>query len=158
MIDAEDQLRSFGMSGYLVVQDLHEVEQKFNVDLGHGGAALTEAPIDYYPQFEKEVRAEALAMARHYEVFYCLERSIRSMITETLQEAYGETWWESGKIPLIIASSAKGRQQEEIDNGTTPRSDAALDYTNFGELQISLLPTGHCLELFLRVPKPSNAS
>ena len=129
-----DHLRSFGMSGYLVTEDLHSVEKQFRVELGHVPLAAAVSPIDYYPQFEQEVRAEAATMARHFEVFYCLERSIRSLITDTFTDSVGATWWDSGKIPVGIASAVGERQQRELDSGMTRRSDAALDYTTFGEL------------------------
>lgn len=136
MTRALDHLRSFGMSGYLVTEELRIVEKQFNVELAHVPPAAVDSPVDYYPQFEHEVRAEAAEMARHFEVFYCLERSIRGLITEILKDAEGTTWWDSGKVPANIVSGVKDRQQRELDSGVTRRSDAAIDYTTFGELSV----------------------
>lgn len=132
----ENHLRSFGMSGYLVTEELRALERQFSIELGHVPPTAVESPVDYYPQFEHEVRAEAAEMARHFEVFYCLERSIRGLITEILKDADGATWWDSGKVPANIVSSVKDRQQRELDSGMTRRSDAAIDYTTFGELSV----------------------
>lgn len=136
MNKAEDHLRSFGMSGYLVTEELRTVEKQFSVELGHVPLVVVESPVDYYPQFEHEVRAEAAEMARHFEVFYCLERSIRGLITEIFKDAEGATWWDSGKVPPNIVNGVKDRQQKELDSGMTRRSDAPIDYTTFGELSV----------------------
>jgi hypothetical protein len=153
MRETEDQLRSFGMSGYLVSDDLRIVERRFNVELGHLPLAIAETPIDYYPQFEHEVRSEAAEMARHFEVFYCLERSIRSLISETFQEAVGANWWVSGKIPANISNVVRDRQQKELDSGMTRRSDAAIDYTTFGELSVIITSNWDLFVPVLKSPK-----
>ncbi|NIE84670.1 MULTISPECIES: Swt1 family HEPN domain-containing protein [Burkholderia] len=150
----EDQLRSFGMSGYLLTDELRNVERQFNVELGHAPMTVAaEVPTDYYPQFERDVRREAAEMARHFEVFYCLERSIRSLISETLQDALGDAWWSSGKIPSNIASAVKDRQQKELDSGMTRRSDAAIDYTTFGELSVIITSNWELFGTVLKSPK-----
>jgi hypothetical protein len=136
MDNIENHLRSFGMSGYLVTEELRALESQFSIELGHVPTTAVESPVDYYPQFEREVRTEAAEMARHFEVFYCLERSIRGLITEILKDADGATWWDSGKVPANIVSGVKDRQQRELDSGMTRRSDAAIDYTTFGELSV----------------------
>ena len=136
MIKTEDQIRSFGMSGFLVADEIRLIEQKFKLDLGHIPRATTDSTERYYPQFEQSVRAEAAAMSRHYELFYCLENAIRKLIGDALREAAGPTWWESGKIPPQICGEVKDRKQREIDSGVTSRSDEPIDYTTFGELSI----------------------
>jgi Swt1-like HEPN len=153
MTKTEDHLRSFGMTGYLVTEDLKALEKQFNVELGHVPLTATQSPIDYYPQFEQEVRIEAASMAKHFEVFYCLERSIRGLITETFQEAHGSTWWESGKIPPNIAAVVKERQQKELESGMTRRSDAAIDYTTFGELSVIITSNWGLFGTVLKSPK-----
>ena len=134
MNKVDDFVRSFGMSGYLVTEELKRIEQQFGITLGHTRQLEDASAVDYYPQFEQTVRAEASAMSQHYELIYCLEQSIRKLITETLQEAAGADWWNSGKIPPQIHKEVAERVQREIESGMTQRSDALLDYTNFGEL------------------------
>jgi Swt1-like HEPN len=130
-----DSIRSFGMSGYIITDDLRAIEQRHNLELGH--TKLTaETPEEYYPQFEQSVRVEAAEMSRHYELFYCLEKAIRKLISETLQETAGVDWWNSGKVPAKIVEEVRGRSQRETDSGVTRRSDAPIDYTTFGELSV----------------------
>src|SRR5690606_2056252 len=85
----------------------------------------------YFPQFEQSVRAEASGMAIHYETFYCLEKSIRTLIVEILKDAEPAGWWSSGRIPQDIVSAAESLIQKEIDGGFTRRSDDPIDYTTF---------------------------
>ena len=131
-----DIIRSFGMSGFLVTDELRAVEQRYSIELGHNARVKSEDPEEYYAQFEQSVRADAAQMSRHYEQFYCLENAIRKLISEVLRESAGVDWWNSGKIPEKIVSDVKDRAQREIDSGVTRRSDDAIDYTTFGELSV----------------------
>jgi Swt1-like HEPN len=134
MANAHDFIRSFGMSGYLITDDLRKIEQKFNIELGHVPKSEATSAMAYYPQFEQAVRAESAEMSQHYEVFYCLEQAIRKLIMETMKDGAGADWWNSGRIPQDIATAAASLVQKERDNGITPRSDDLIDYTTFGQL------------------------
>lgn len=131
----DDQIRSFGMSGLLICEDLKTVEKQFDVDLGHTPKLAQETVLKYYPQFEQEVRNEAAKMAQHYELFYCLEKSIRKLISETLEETEGANWWNT-KVNSDIQRYVADLQKGELDNGITPRSDKAIDYSTFGHLSV----------------------
>lgn len=136
MSDVNDYIRSFGMSGFLITDELRSIERLFGIELGHVPKPEVANAVAYYPQFEQTVRGEAAEMSEHYEVFYCLEQSIRKLIVETLEEAAGADWWHSGRIPAIVTASASALVQKERDNGITPRSDNLIDYTTFGELSV----------------------
>jgi hypothetical protein len=129
----EDYVRSFGMSGMITTDELRTIEQQYNIELGHVPPAIKQSALEYYPQFEKEVRQHAAAMAQYYELFYCLEQSARKLITETMEEAEGADWWEQ-KVPQAIRDYVKKLIQDEIDMGMTQRSERAIDYTTFGQL------------------------
>lgn len=131
-----DLLRSFGMSGYLVSEDLKAVENQYDLLLGHINKTTESPEKNYYPQFEESVRIEASLMAIHYEAFYCLEKSIRKLIIETLAEAEPGNWWKSGRIPQDILSATESLITKEIDSGITRRSDDPIDYTTFGQLAV----------------------
>lgn len=134
MGNTHDFIRSFGMSGFLITDELKNIEQRFNIELGHIPKSQAASAMAYYPQFEHSVRAEAAEMSQHYEVFYCLEQAIRKLIAETLEDAEGASWWTTPRIPSDIASAAAQLMQRERDNGITPRSDNLIDYTTFGQL------------------------
>ena len=132
MNDSENITKLFGMSGCLISQDLLTLEDEFSLDLGH--ITIEKArESEYYPQFEHSIRKEASEMAKYYEVFYCLEKSIRKLIGEAMEED-SEDWWACGKIPKDIFDEVKKNMKREIDAGITPRSSERLDYTTFGQL------------------------
>ncbi len=136
MSNINDLVRSFGMSGMLISEDLRQVESRLGLELGHQSSKSTENVTSYYPQFERKVRLEAAAMAKHYELFYCLEIAIRRLITDTLQESAGAGWWDSGRVPEAVRKGVQDRVKRDVDSGMTRRSDASIDYTNFGELTV----------------------
>lgn len=136
MRNLENHIRSFGMSGYLITDELRAIEGKYAVQLGHAMRPTADEQGEYYAQFEQSVKAEASSMSLHYELFYCLEKSIRKLISETLEEAAGANWWMAGKVPTNIVKDVNDRMQRERDNGVTQRSEYAIDYTTFGELSV----------------------
>lgn len=150
MNEVLDYIRSFGMSGLLITEELKGIEQKFDIELGHTSKTEAASAVAYYPQFEQAVRAEAAEMSEHYEVFYCLEQAIRKLIVETLEDTAGADWWNSGKIPPAIAASVAGLIQKERDNGISPRSDDAIDYTTFGELSVIITSNWDLFESILK--------
>jgi len=130
-MNAEDRIKLFGMSHGLVERDLDFVEKRLQVDLQR--EVIDDKDEDYYPQFSHDLRLEASAMGRHYELFYCLEKSIRSLIAETLEGAHGEQWWTS-KVPPNVQQNVSQNMQREKDSGVSQRSEEEIDYTTFGEL------------------------
>jgi hypothetical protein len=134
MADVNDYVRSFGMSGYLITDELRQIEKKFNLELGHVPKAEVASAMAYYPQFEQTVRAEASEMSEHYEVFYCLEQAIRKLIVETLDDDAGADWWNGNRVAADIKADVAALVKKEKDNGVTPRSDNMIDYTTFGQL------------------------
>ncbi len=129
------RIKEFGMTNQMILSDLTRLETTFGLDLGHllqTGNAEEEA---YYPQFAARVRAEAHRMARHYELFYCLEQTVRDLVDGALTEAkHTPDWWETDCVPQHIRMEVAGRVKNEIDSGVSRRSEEELDYTTFGEL------------------------
>lgn len=128
---AEDIVRNFGMANMLAEVSLEKLEKKLGISLGRITEDI-EVDEKYYPQFEEEIRKEASEMSKHYEIFYCLEKSIRLLISERLKE-FGDNWWDE-KVPVQVKDEAKKRHEQEVGKGITPRSYDYIDYTNFGEL------------------------
>jgi len=130
----EEEIKLFGISNQLVENDLDRVERELSINLGRDHQKSLEKDQDYYPQIDQEIRQEASVMSKHYEILYSLERSIRTLISDTLEAAEPSDWWGSGRVIPKIKSDAEGRMQKEIDAGVTPRSNEPIDFTNFGEL------------------------
>ncbi|PTA91091.1 hypothetical protein C9415_20595 [Kluyvera sp. Nf5] len=130
----EDKIKVFDFSNKIAERELDRLEYEMKIDLGRGGDSADDIDEDYYPQFSHDVRVKAKEMAIHYELFYCLEVSIRGLIKEKLISELGDDWWGSENIPEHIKKNVKDNMQREIDSAFTPRSDDELDYTTFGEL------------------------
>lgn len=126
-------LQRFGMANQLTEVGLDRVERDFDLDLGRRSDS-EDLDGSYFPQFDETVRLEAAEMSRHYEVFYCLEKTIRSLISDSLAAEEGQAWWDSGRVPPKLKSDVDSRIQRETDSAVTLRSDEPIDYTTFGEL------------------------
>jgi hypothetical protein len=133
----KEKVKSFGMTNMLIETDLDHIEKRFDIRLRENNISSSETKDieeTYFPQFEAELRKEAAYMARNYELFYCLEKTIRNQISELLEDTNGANWWNDTIVPQHIVGEVKKRIQRERESGITPRSLEPLDYTNFGEL------------------------
>ena len=134
----EEQVKSFGMTNMLIESEIDQLEKRLDLTLRDNATFREETQSDieraYFPQFAKALRDEAAEMAHNYELFYCLEKTIRSQITELLALTHGLEWWSDKVIPQQIVGDVRKRIQRERESGITPRSSDPLDYTNFGEL------------------------
>jgi hypothetical protein len=135
MSNMERVIRSFGMANQLLLSDLLSIEKRFGLE---GLITISETPEtqdSYYLQFNSQIRYEASLMAQHYQLFYCLEKSIREMISDVLETAYGIHWWDKvGVVIEIIKQEVIKNIKKESDAAITPRSLDHLDYTTFGQL------------------------
>lgn len=126
-----EKIKLFGLSHPALERELDKLEHALKVDLQR--AEREQRDEEYYPQFSQALRNEAAEMSKHYELFYCLEKSIRKLVAETLQAQHGESWWDTC-VPQTIKDNAKANMQREVDSGMTLRSEEEIDFTTFGEL------------------------
>lgn len=128
-------IRAFGMSGLQIVNDLQKIEEQTASDLGVVVKTAKDRKLSEYEQFESDLRQEAARMSEFYEVFYCLENSMRKLVKNIMIEAEGADWWESPRVnENKIRIEAKKRHEKEVNSRITPRSEDMIDYTTFGEL------------------------
>lgn len=128
-------IRAFGMSGLQIASSMNRIETQFGIELGHVAGATKTRKAAEYEQFELVMRKEAARMSEFYEIFYCLENSIRQLVADILVEAEGSDWWKSARVDEErIRKPAVQRRKKEVDSGITPRSERLIDYTTFGEL------------------------
>jgi hypothetical protein len=135
--DTLEKIKAFGMTNQIITDEIIQIGSRFSIDFGHLPKAKESVEAVYYPQFSAAVRNEASSMSSHYETFYCLEKTIRAFVADTLEAAEtSEEWWNSARIPPNIKSEVSNRIQKEVDSGVTRRSADELDYTTFGELSV----------------------
>lgn len=132
----EDKVKAFGMTNMLLESDIESIEKRFGIELKTKKDEQESSEIEqaYFPQFKMALREEAAKMSRNYELFYCLEKTIRRQISDLLESKHGENWWNAPIVPQQIVTEVKKRIEREKESGITPRSEDELDYTNFGEL------------------------
>ncbi len=132
-MSVHEKVKLFGMSHLMLERELDQIEKSLALDLGREGSSATKKDDRYYPQFSESVRREAAQMAGHYEIFYCLEKSIRDIVCERLEAEHGAAWWGS-VVPANVRDNVKKNVQREAESGITVRSTREIDYTTFGEL------------------------
>ncbi|WP_318344941.1 Swt1 family HEPN domain-containing protein [Flagellimonas baculiformis] len=127
-----DKIKLFSLANSLTEHHLDKLENEFDINLGREPKVEVQKK-EYYLQFDAEFRKEAKFMAEHYEVFYCLEKSIRKLIRELMDEKFGIDWWEE-KVSEPIKKNVRDNIKRDEDSGFTIRSEEPIDYTTFGEL------------------------
>lgn len=130
----ESDIKLFHINNQLLENELDAIEGRYGISFGRGHRKTIENDSDYYPQIESWIRTEASQMSEAYEVFYSLEKTIRSFIEESFESAGISNWWNSECVPEKVMKDTESRMQHEFDSGVTPRSDDPIDYTTFGEL------------------------
>lgn len=130
---SENAIKLFGLNNLTIEAEIQRIEKEFDVDLGHQAKKELNLDQTYYPQFTERLRIEAERMSENYVIFYCLENSIREIITQRLEEEYGQDWWNKA-IPEAVTKNAETNRKKEMASGVTPRSTELIDFTSFGEL------------------------
>src|SRR5690349_14400243 len=101
-----EKIKLFGMSHLQVERDLDRIEKTLNIDLHRNLGLRDDRDDSYYPQFAEKVRREAAQMAAHYEMFYCLEKSIRDLVCERLEAERGAEWWKT-VVPQTVRDNVQ---------------------------------------------------
>ena len=138
----EADAEQFRSAGIRVGADMYDTER-----------ALFEETLS---PFGIDQRNESLRMARLYALVYCFENSIRSFITDRLQEYYGVNWWEE-KVPKKIREFAETRQTDAQENSWLDgQNKDPLGFVQFGHLSdimianwddfSDMIPTQHWLK------------
>lgn len=128
----ESKIKLFVLANSLTENRLDKIESKFEIDLARKEKEIVNEQ-SYYAQFDSVFRKEAKEMSKHYEVFYCLERSIRSLVVQLMKEEYKDNWWEE-RVKEEIRKNVDFNIKKELESGFTERSENKIDYTTFGEL------------------------
>jgi hypothetical protein len=110
--------------------------EELNKQVVHTSTIKTSKEISYKSiqvVYQNKLEAEAIEMSIHYKKFYYLERSIRILIEEVMQKAFGDNWWES--IDDRVKRNVENNLEYELDTAHTKRSERRIDYTTFGDLR-----------------------
>ena len=115
------QLKSFCFSAAQISTELENIEATKNFTFRKRDISRKRL-LEDFDQFEISVRNQAALMFEFYEVTYCLEGSIRSVVAEALEEDFKEavesepnkneknSWWEGDWISDEIRKKVCERQ------------------------------------------------
>jgi hypothetical protein len=126
-----DRLKIFAMDNHALETELLKLE-KSGINIGRSQLLKKQEVVDV-DLFEAEIFAKARKMADFYVLYYCIENTIRKLISERMQEKYHADWWIK-KVPEGVQKQVKDRQEQEKDTPMSIRSSDPLTYTTFGEL------------------------
>lgn len=129
----DEHILLFGLAAQMAERQLDAIESRIDVNLARSDRGALAEDATYYPQFKERFRHEAAEMAQYYELFYCLERSIRDLIQALLAADNTVDWWDA-KVPQPIRLNVDANIKKERQQGVTARSSEKIDYTTFGEL------------------------
>lgn len=126
-----DEVKIFTMQNLMLETDLKALEES-GLEIGHKDTILKVEVVDI-ELFESDIRHASKKMADFYSLYYCLENSIRRLISTRLQEKYGANWWDT-EVPQGVRDAVSDKQEKEKETVLSIRSEDPLTYTNFGEL------------------------
>lgn len=133
-LNVDAYLRAFGMSGAQAIAEISNVETATGLSILPKEREITARKLSGYDQFERDVQNSASLMSEYYEIFFCLEFSIRRIVNATLRDAEGIEWWNSERVSEGIRQEVERNKDREEKAGITLRSDNNLDYLTFGQL------------------------
>jgi hypothetical protein len=124
---------AFVFRGLLAEEALDKTDRMSRVSLAGqvDGDVVARLPLDLLDQ---QLLARARRMAAVYVAIAAFENTVREFVARRLLELVGPDWWTSA-VSEKIRTRAETRRQEELKvRWHTPRGDAPINYTEFGDL------------------------
>lgn len=85
--------------------------------------------------FSPTVRTNAMKAMPIYLAFFCLENSVRELVSERLTEKQGSEWWEKCVSAGIKKQVDDRKNKEGKNRWHVERGAHSIYYTNFGDLR-----------------------
>ncbi len=83
-------------------------------------------------EFEAKLVRDGERMGQFYTANFCIENTLRKLISETMKAKYGQSWWEN--IDPSIRAGVESRQEQELHTPMSERGADRLAYTMFRDL------------------------
>lgn len=100
---------------------------------GKKKSTIEKSKISCY-QFPDGLREKAENMAKYYKILFCLENSVRNLVSDILEQKHGVNWWDKC-VSQKIRDNVISLKKRETEMGVTSRSPFNIDYITFGELK-----------------------
>jgi hypothetical protein len=112
-LDQTGRMRHHGLSSHLSM----EIAERLPLEL-----------------LDEDYVAMAQRMAVVYVAITAFENSVREFVTKVLLEKVGPDWWVNAVSEKIRTKAESRKMEEEKIRWHTPRGDALINYTEFGDL------------------------
>jgi hypothetical protein len=124
---------AFVFRGLLTEEALDKTERMMHVGLTSNVDAeiARRLPIDL---LEETLVSRAMKMATVYIAIAAFENTVREFVSKRLLEEKGENWWDACVSEKIRKIAESRREEEKKIRWHTPRGDAPINYTEFGDL------------------------
>jgi hypothetical protein len=134
-----DDLLVFAGRAMTANKELDNIEETYRISLGRAENRHSEQDPAYYLQFPEDLRIAAAEMSKHYETIYCLETSLRQIVSQQMRAFFEEDDWWAKRVPEHVRVNVENNRKREADAGVSSRSSDPLDYTTFGELSFIII-------------------
>ena len=125
-------LKRFVFNAFLLDDSLERLE-KDGISVRSGATVIPVERIEE-ADFSPRIIYDANKMSSIYVAFFCLENSVRELITDRLAERHGIDWWEQCVSIKIRGAVQKLKKKEEKNKYFSSRSISDIGYTMFGNL------------------------
>lgn len=127
-----DKLKQFVFDAMLAENSLAQLSTQ---GISVRGSAATPPTIGVEEVgFSPRILYDAAKMSSVFAAFFCIENSVRELVTERLLARKGTDWWDISVSAKIRAAVEKVKEKESHNRYHTPRSTALIGYTLFGHL------------------------
>jgi hypothetical protein len=127
-----DKLKRFVFDALLAENSLSQLGSQ---GISVRGATATPPTLDVDEVgFSPRILYDAAKMSSVFTAFFCLENSVRDLITERLLARKGPDWWDTVVPVKIKLAVTKLKERESRARYHTPRAIALVGYTMFGNL------------------------
>jgi hypothetical protein len=127
-----DTLKRFVFNAFLLDDSLSRLE-KDGISVSSGASVIPVERIEE-SDFSPKIIYNANKMSSVYVAFFCLENSVRDLISERLLERHKIDWWDKQVPEKIKTAVVKLKESEEKNRYHSARSTTLIGYTMFGNL------------------------
>jgi hypothetical protein len=127
-----DRIKQFIFNAILAESSLNQLESQ-GISVRGKSVSVPTIEVDQLG-FSPRIMYDASKMASVFTAFFCLENSVRDLLTERLLVRKGTDWWNTAVPAKIKEAVQKLKEKESTNRYHSRRSDELIGYTMFGNL------------------------
>ena len=134
----QKELRNWLFKGLAIEQRLDRIEGD-GITLRPASSPASVQRVIPLEDFSAPVRQAAMRAMPAYLAFFCLENSVRELVSDRLQEKHGSDWWDKCATSGMKKQVEDRKTKEGANRWHVERGAHELYYTNFGDLKSLIL-------------------